>query len=119
MEVEGAQDWCLEEKMEGWQALVAIMEGVAEKHPQTAYTGLYKSLHRKWDSVQLFAPDIGTALQLVEDEVRDAFLREHGRPGLPQFCLHGLSMPPAYLIPALSHQEGMIPSPKLSRTADL
>ena len=40
MEVEGAQDWCLEEKVEGWQALVAIMEGVAEKHPQTAYTGL-------------------------------------------------------------------------------
>ena len=95
MEVEGAQDWCLEEKMEGWQALVAIMEVVAEKHPQTAYTGLYKSLHRKWDSVQLFAPDIGTALQLVEDEVRDAFLPvffKGDTSQIPRIAVAGMSV---------------------------
>ena len=44
----------------------------------------------------------------------------HGRigSGLPQFCPHGLSVLLEYLIPSLSHQEGIIPQPKLSRPTE-
>ena len=62
MEVEGAQDWCLEEKVEGWQASAAIMAGVLGKQPKNSYAGLQKSLQKEWDFVQCIKPDIGTAL---------------------------------------------------------
>ena len=42
-----AQDRWLEEKMEGWQASVSIMYGVAGRHLQTAYSGLQKSLQQE------------------------------------------------------------------------
>ena len=38
--MEAAQAWWLEEKVEGWQSLVAIMDEVESNHPQTAYAGL-------------------------------------------------------------------------------
>ena len=53
---------------------MATLAGVARRHPQTAYTGLQKSLHQEWDFVQRVASSIGPALQPVEDDLRDAFL---------------------------------------------
>ena len=49
--MEASKSWLLNEKVDGWQDLVAIMAGVEVKHPQTAYAGLQKSLHQEWDFV--------------------------------------------------------------------
>ena len=65
---------CLEEKVEGWQALVAIMDRVAGKQPQKIYAGLQNSLQQEWDFVQCVNPDIGKTFQPVEDELREIFL---------------------------------------------
>ena len=46
--MEAAQAWWLEEKLEGWLDLMAIMARLASKHPQTAYAGLQKSLQQEW-----------------------------------------------------------------------
>ena len=41
---ETAQARWLEEKVEGCRYLVTNLAGVVRRHPQTAYTGLHKSL---------------------------------------------------------------------------
>ena len=46
--MKASKSWLLEKKVDGWQDLVAIMDGVEVKHPQTAYVGLQKSLHQEW-----------------------------------------------------------------------
>ena len=51
----------MEEKVEGWQYLVAIMAVLAGQQPQTAYAGLKKSLQEEWYFVQRITPDIGLA----------------------------------------------------------
>ena len=43
---EAAHDQWLEEGMEGWRALVAIMAEVAVNFPQAAYMSLQKSLQK-------------------------------------------------------------------------
>ena len=39
-------------KVEGWADSVRTLSGVARKHPQSAYTGLQKSLQQEWAFVQ-------------------------------------------------------------------
>ena len=65
IEMEAAQALWLEEKLEGWLYLVAIMARVARKHPKTAYAGPQKSLQQEWYFVQCVTPYIGKAFQLV------------------------------------------------------
>ena len=74
MGTEAAQDRWMEEKLEGWKSLVAIIAVVVGKHPQTTYAGLQKSLQQEWDFVQHVTPYIGTSLHTMEDSLRDAFL---------------------------------------------
>ena len=50
------------------------MAGVVGKHPKTAYTGLHKSLQKKWDFVQRVTSNIGTEFQPIEDVLRKDFL---------------------------------------------
>ena len=52
MGTEAEQAQWLEDKVERWQSLVAIMSGVSGKHPQTTYVGLHKSLQKEWNFVQ-------------------------------------------------------------------
>ena len=40
-----AQDFWLEEKVDIWQYSVDTLDGVAHRHPNTAYTGLQNYLH--------------------------------------------------------------------------
>ena len=40
------REW-LEKKVQGWKESVAILAGVALKHPQSAYTGLQNSLQQE------------------------------------------------------------------------
>ena len=44
------------------------------KHPQTAYTGLQKSLQQEWDFVQRITLDIGSVFRPMEDVLHNAFL---------------------------------------------
>ena len=60
------------------------MARVADKRPQTSYTGLQKSLHLEWTFVKRVTLDIGTAFQPVEDEMCDAFLPELLKGGTPR-----------------------------------
>ena len=45
--MEAAQARWLEERVEGWRALVTIMDGVAGNYPHTAYVGLKKFLQQE------------------------------------------------------------------------
>ena len=74
MGTEADQAWWLEEKVGGWKDLVAVMSGVAGKHPKTAYAGLNKSLHQECDFVQRVTSNIGTEFQPIEDALRNNFL---------------------------------------------
>ena len=65
---------CLGEKVDGWQNLMATLDGVARRHPQAAYAGLLKSLQQEWAFVQHINLGIGMEFQAVEDELRDTFL---------------------------------------------
>ena len=71
---EADQAWWLAEKVGGWKALVAVMSGVACKHPKTAYAGLHKSLHQEWYFLQRATSTIGTEFQTIEDALRKHFL---------------------------------------------
>ena len=46
-----AERECLKEIVQGWTESVSVLAGVAQKHPQSAYAGLQKSLQQEWDFV--------------------------------------------------------------------
>ena len=52
-------------KVQGWTDLVRTLLGVAQKHPQSAYTGLQKSLAQEWAFMHRITPDIGDAFRPV------------------------------------------------------
>ena len=47
-----AEGGWLASKIKGWTESVAILSGVARKHPQSDYAGLQKSLQQEWAFVQ-------------------------------------------------------------------
>ena len=53
-----------------------ILAGVAQKHPQSAYAGLQKSLHQEWAFVQRVTPGVGDAFFPVEVELKEIFVPE-------------------------------------------
>ena len=48
-------------KIKGWTDPLEILAGVAQKHPQSAYAGLKKSLQQEWSFVQRVTPGVGDA----------------------------------------------------------
>ena len=56
------REW-LEEKVQGWKELVAILAGVALKHLKSAYAGLQNSLQQEWNFVQRMTPGVGGSIQ--------------------------------------------------------
>ena len=50
------------------------LSGVARKHPQSAYSGLQKSLQHEWEFVQRVIPGIGYAFGLVEQVLQETFI---------------------------------------------
>ena len=93
----------IHEKVEGWAESVRTLDGVARKHPQSAYAGLQKSLQQEWAFVQRVTLGIGDAFGPVEEEIATAFLPElfeglvDGSPGRAITCLSvkqaGLALP--------------------------
>ena len=53
--------------MEVWRALVAVLAGVAGRHPKSAYAGLQKSLYQEWAFMQRVTPGVDMAFQPVEE----------------------------------------------------
>ena len=66
-------EW-LEKKVQGCKESVAILAGVALKHPQSAYEVLQKSLQQEWDFVQRVTPGVGAAFGLVEEALQEVFV---------------------------------------------
>ena len=50
-----------------WTDLVEVLARMVRQHPQTAYDGLQKFLHKEWDFSQRINPHIGEVLLLVEE----------------------------------------------------
>ena len=67
------REW-LGKKVQGWKESVAILAGVALKHPQSAYAGLQKSLQQEWAFVQRVTPGVGAAFGLVKEALREVFV---------------------------------------------
>ena len=67
------KEW-LGNKIQGWKDSVAILAGVALKHPQSAYAGLQKSLQQEWDFVQRVTPGVGAAFDPVEEALQEVFV---------------------------------------------
>ena len=61
-------------KITGWSESVEILAGVYRKHPQSAYSGLRKSLQQEWAFVQQVTPGIGNAFGPVEKALRETFM---------------------------------------------
>ena len=74
-EREAEASW-IKERVNGWAESVRTLAGVACKHPQSAYSGLQKSLHQEWAFVHRVTPGIGDAFGPVEEEIKTAFLPE-------------------------------------------
>ena len=64
-EREAEASW-IKEKVDRWDESVRTLEGVACKHPQSAYAGLHKSLQQEWAFVQRVTPGIGDAFGPLE-----------------------------------------------------
>ena len=72
--VDGAEESWTNEKVKECEESVKTLAGVARKHPQSAYSGLKKSLQQKWKSMQQVTPGIGDAFSLVEQLMWETFL---------------------------------------------
>ena len=57
-------------KIKGWTKSVEILSGISRKHPQSAYTGLQKSLQQEWSFVQRVTPGVGNAFRPVETALK-------------------------------------------------
>ena len=69
-----ADDSWLDEKVQGLAESVTTLARVACKHPQSAYTGLQKSLQQEWSFVQRVTPGIRDAFGPVKEVLRETFL---------------------------------------------
>jgi hypothetical protein len=66
-------EW-LEPQIAQWVRGVESLAKVARRYPQTAYTGLAKSLQQEWQYLQRVVPDCGAAFEPVEEAIRSVFL---------------------------------------------
>ena len=64
---------------------MAILAGVALKHPQSAYAGLQKSLQQEWAFVQRVTTGVGAAFRPVKEALWEVFV-----PALFQGLTEGL-----------------------------
>ena len=61
-------------KVEGRVESVGTLVGVSRKHPQSAYSGLKKSLQQQWEFLQQVTPGIRDAFVPVEKVLWENFL---------------------------------------------
>ena len=61
-------------KITGWAESVETLAGASRKHPQSAYSGLQKSLQQDWAFVQRVTPGISDAFSPAEKALRETFV---------------------------------------------
>ena len=66
----------LHEKVQRWEELVRTLSRVARNQPQSAYSGLQKSLQQEWAFVQWVTPNIGNAFITVEKYLHESFMKD-------------------------------------------
>lgn len=66
-------EW-LEPKIQEWVAAIKTLSRVAKRFPQTAYTGLVRSLQMEWTYVQRVIPNIEDSFAPVEHALTHHFL---------------------------------------------
>ena len=74
-------------KIKGWTEAVEIFAGVTQKHPQSDYAGLHKSLQQEWAFVQRVTPGVSNVFGPVKTALKDTFvpaLFEGLREGVPE-----------------------------------
>ena len=64
----------LKENIKGWTESVNILSGVAQKHPQSAYAGLQKSLQQEWDFLLSVTTGVGDSFGRVEEALKETFV---------------------------------------------
>ena len=60
----------MSEIIKGWTESVAILARVAQKHLQSAYAGLQKSLQQEWEFVQRVTPRVSYSFGPVETALK-------------------------------------------------
>ena len=72
--------------MKVWTHSLEVLDGVAHRHPQTAYNGMQKSLQQEWYFVQRATPKIGEAFCLVEEALKKSFFLDLFNSALQKSC---------------------------------
>jgi hypothetical protein len=68
------RDEWLEEKTSFWTAAIGELAATARLYPQSAYTGLQRSLQQEWQYVQRVVGNISESFSAVEKAIRDDFI---------------------------------------------
>jgi hypothetical protein len=104
-----AQDEWLDRKIQYWSKAMAGLAVAAAKFPQSAYSGLQRSLQQEWQFVQRIVKDIGGKFPFVEKEMNQTFLPALCDDAIssddPRFSLAGLPV---------KHAGLALPNPVLS-----
>ena len=66
----------MEAKIKGWMESVAIFARVSQKHPQSAYAGLLKSLQQEWAFMQRVTLGVHDSFGPVEKALKETFVPE-------------------------------------------
>ena len=64
----------LAENIQGWTDSLETLAGVSQKHPQSAYAGLQKSLQQECAFVHRVTPGIVDAFRPVETVLKETFV---------------------------------------------
>jgi hypothetical protein len=68
----------VQEKVSLWTSVVIDLAFTVLSHPQTASTGLHKTLQHEWQFLQRFFDGIGdTSFTPIEEAISDLFLLAH------------------------------------------
>jgi hypothetical protein len=71
---EDAHDAWIQEMVDGWSEVIAELAFAAKRFPQSAYSGLQRSLQQEWQFVQRVTKGIGNKFAKVEEEISQLFL---------------------------------------------
>ena len=74
-------------QVEAWAHEVRVLDKIARRHPQSAYTGLGMSLQSEWQYLQRTVHGVGTIMGPIEEALREKFFPSlfGGRISQPTF----------------------------------
>ena len=60
-------------QVEAWAHGVKVLDKIAQRHPQSAYSGLGMLLQSEWQYLQRTVPGVGTLMGPIEEALREKF----------------------------------------------